>query len=374
MIQIKTPAQYWNRPGALREAAPWKPYAGRKAVVIAGRHAWSKASEDLLGRFYDEGIAFAYYPFEGYCTAKKVDAYAEKASAFGAELIVGIGGGSALDVAKAAGVRLGLPVVTVPTVAATCAAWSALTVLYDDEGRAAGYLPLPESPALVLADTALLAAAPARYLAAGIADSAVKWYETRINVPYGIYGRLDGRIGWHMSLLALEILKRDAVAVYREAQQGRTHAAFADVADAIFLLAGLVGSIAAGGKRAAFAHAIHDALTWFPETKSALHGEKVAFGLIAQLALEGQLEEAAYWAAFYLDLGLPVTLSDLGFPAAAAYDELATRIAAYVPFDAETAEGLSFPVSERLLAEAIVQADLIGRRAIRNASAVPPAI
>ncbi|MFC3800206.1 iron-containing alcohol dehydrogenase family protein [Cohnella sp. GCM10012308] len=372
MIQIKTPAQYWNRPGALGDEAPWAPYSGQKAVVIAGHTAWSSVSEKLLGRFYDDGIAFAYYPFDGYCTAQKINVYADKAAAFGAELVVGAGGGSALDLSKAVAQRLGLPVVTVPTVPATCAAWSALTVLYDDAGSVVSHRPLTGSPALVLADADLLAAAPLRYLSAGIADSVVLWYETRINVSYGKYGRLDGRIGWHTSLLALEILKREAVAVYREAEKDKTHPAFPDVIDAIFLLAGLVGSIDGDGKRAAFAHAIHDALTWFHETKGTLHGEKVAFGLLAQLALEGQFEEAAYWAGFYLQLGLPVTLAELGF--AGAPSDIAARIAAYVPFDADTAEGLAFPVSERLLAEAIVQADIVGRRAARLASSVPPAI
>lgn len=372
MIQIQTPAQYWNRPGVLRDAAPWAPYAGKKAVVIAGQTAWRSVSEGLLGRFYDDGIAFAYHPFEGYCTAPKIDIYAEKAAAFGAELVVGAGGGGALDLSKAVGERLGLPVVTIPTVPATCAAWSAMTVLYDDAGRVAGYRPLSGSPALVLADADLLSAAPLRYLSAGIADTVVLWYETRINVSYGTYGRLDGRIGWHTSLLALEVLKREAVAVYRDAEKDKRHPAFPDVVDAIFLLAGLVGSISGDGGRAAFAHAIHDALTWFPETKGTLHGEKVAFGLLAQLALEGQYEEAAYWAGFYLQLELPITLAELGFAGAAS--DNAARIAAYVPFDADTAEGLAFPVSERLLAEAIVQADIIGRRAARLASAVPPAI
>lgn len=372
MIRIKTPSQYWNHPGALTDSAPWAPFAGKKAVVIAGHAAWCSVSEGLLGRFYDDGIAFAYYPFEGYCTLQKIDGYAEKAAAFGAELVVGAGGGSAIDVSKAVGERLGLPVVTIPTIAATCAAWSALTVLYDEEGRWASRRHLDVSPVLVLADADLLAGAPLRYLSAGIAGSVSLWYETRINVSYGAYGKLDGRIGWHTSLLALEVLKREAVAVYRDAEKEKRHPAFRDVVDAIFLLAGLVGSISGDGSRAAFAHAIHDALTWFPEARHTLHGEKVAFGLLAQLALEGQFEEAAYWAGFYLQLELPVTLAEFGF--AGAPSDIAARIAAHVPFDAETAERLSFPVSERLLAEAIVQADIIGRRAARTASAVPPAI
>ena len=40
----------------------------------------------------------------------------------------------------------------------------------------------------------------------------------------------------------------------------------------------------------AAAHAIHNGLTALPETHAMLHGEKVAFGVLAQLVLEGAPE------------------------------------------------------------------------------------
>lgn len=45
-------------------------------------------------------------------------------------MIFGMGGGKALDTAKGAGYEAGLPVFTFPTIAATCAATTALSVVY----------------------------------------------------------------------------------------------------------------------------------------------------------------------------------------------------------------------------------------------------
>ena len=41
------------------------------------------------------------------------------------------------------------------------------------------------------------------------------------------------------------------------------------------------------------AHAIHNGLTFIPETHRVLHGQKVAYGILVQLALEGRTDEIA---------------------------------------------------------------------------------
>ena len=76
-----------------------------------------------------------------------------------AEVLIGAGGGKALDTVKAVGAQLGLPVITVPTIAATCAAVTPLTIRYDDNGNFFDIFPLPQAPAAVIIDSELLAAA-----------------------------------------------------------------------------------------------------------------------------------------------------------------------------------------------------------------------
>lgn len=60
------------------------------------------------------------------------------------------------------------------------------------------------------------------------------------------------------------------------------------VIEANILLSGLGAE--SGGLAAA--HGFHNALTLLPETHNYMHGEKVAFGTLVQLVLDGDLQEA----------------------------------------------------------------------------------
>src|SRR5436305_9055131 len=63
----------------------------------------------------------------------------------------------------------------------------------------------------------------------------------------------------------------------------------------------------------AAAHAVHNGLTVAPGTHDFFHGEKVAYGLLVQLVLEGQpgavVEPVLRFAT---EVGLPITLADIG--------------------------------------------------------------
>src|SRR5262249_5453055 len=63
----------------------------------------------------------------------------------------------------------------------------------------------------------------------------------------------------------------------------------------------------------AAAHAVHNGLTAAPPTHAFFHGEKVAYGVLVQLMLEGTsraiLEQVLEFAG---EVGLPITLADIG--------------------------------------------------------------
>ena len=56
------------------------------------------------------------------------------------DVIVGVGGGRIMDLVKATAFELGVPIVAIPTQAATCAAYSPLSVLYTPEGHSDKYI------------------------------------------------------------------------------------------------------------------------------------------------------------------------------------------------------------------------------------------
>jgi glycerol dehydrogenase len=126
-----------------------------------------------------------------------------------------------------------------------------------------------------------------------------------------------------------------------------------------------VGSVNGGNHKAAIAHGVHNSLTGFSNTHGALHGEKVAFGLIVQFVLEGKsLEEINSLISFQGGLGLPVTLSDLGISEDIL--EYAQKIAEGINIENELLSKLPFEVSSSSLKRAIIKADELGSEWIKN--------
>ena len=111
----------------------------------------------------------------------------------------------------------------------------------------------------------------------------------------------------------------------------------------------------------AVAHALHNGLTAAPGTHAFMHGEKVAFGLHAQLALEGRpAAEVDAVLTFCEAVGLPVTLAQVGVDASDA--EVVAAVAARTVKPGETSHNEPFEVTAEMVADAMRSADARGRR------------
>lgn len=132
---VRTPRIYISEPDAVSTAGEQIAGIGKKPLILGGRTALRVVQDKLLKSLESKEIDTSILQeFTGFPSETQFTKYSELAVNAGADMVIGIGGGRALDTAKAVGDILGLPVVAIPTIAATCAAWAALTVQYDDEG------------------------------------------------------------------------------------------------------------------------------------------------------------------------------------------------------------------------------------------------
>ncbi|MBE9047632.1 iron-containing alcohol dehydrogenase family protein [Pleurocapsales cyanobacterium LEGE 10410] len=230
-----------------------------------------------------------------------------------ADLVIGVGGGKALDTAKLLADRCRLPIVTIPTSGATCAAWTALSNIYSEAGAFQYDVTLNRCPDLLILDYGLVRTASQRTLVAGIGDAIAKWYEASVSSGNSTATLLISAV--QQARILRDILFQKSAIALKDPNSDE----WREVVDATVLLAGVIGGVGGADCRTVAAHAVHNGLTHLLEAHDVLHGEKVAYGILVQLRLEemvqgNQLAVSArkQLLQFYREIGLPTTLEDLG--------------------------------------------------------------
>jgi len=225
---------------------------------------------------------------------------------------IGIGGGKALDAAKAIALKRNLPVITVPTAASNDSPTSASIAMYDDHHVMIAVDHLPHNPHAVIVDTAIIAAAPANFLRAGIGDAIAKKFEAEGcrdgtgNTPYGTRPLL---IAQAIADACYHTLRTHALAALQAVEQNIVTAALEAVVEANILMSGL--GFENGGL--SIAHSLTRGLVNARGAKHAIHGYHVAYGLLVQLALAERSDaQLCDLATFLRQVGLPCTLAELG--------------------------------------------------------------
>lgn len=330
---------------------------GQKALVVAGSQGFASCRDAVSASLERDGVTWQLGTLLHDCCDEDL---ALLADAFpDAEVIVGIGGGKVMDASKLLAHRRGLPVLTVPTAAATCAAWTALSNVYSPEGQWRYGVPLPTGPAEVLVDYAVIARAPARLLASGIADTLAKWIESSASV--------DPSQADAMTLAALQMarflydrLLAIGPEAIRQAQAGEIGPELMQAIDLNVQLAGTVGGLGGARCRSVAAHAVCNGLTQVETRRASWHGEKVGFGIVVQLILQGRpWPEIEALLAFYREIGLPLTLEELGV---SADGETLLEAARFACDPRSSIHLLPTPVTPEVVVAAIAEADRLARR------------
>jgi glycerol dehydrogenase-like iron-containing ADH family enzyme len=351
------PTNYIQEQGILSESGNWIKKFGKKPLILAGPTAWSKAGVQIEQSLRANDLDYQLEFFQGHCSEEELNRVLSNVDSE-IDIVVGVGGGQCLDTAKLLGNRLNLPVTTVSTLASTCAASSALSIVYTPDHTFLRIEEFDRCPVLVLVDPDIIRDAPIRYLKAGIGDTIVKWYEA-IPINEGKYQHAKTRAGLKMAELVRDLLVEFSEQAIRECEQGQTGEALRQVIDANILLAGLVGGLGRNTCASSGAHSVHYGMTIIPDMKHAYHGELVAYGLLCQFKLEGKKDdEIIEMMKFYLAIGLPISLHDLGMKVIRANDLRLAANKACAPN--EGIHQLPFPIEEEKVYEAIIDAHKLG--------------
>jgi glycerol dehydrogenase len=353
------PRRYIQGRGVLASLGGHVAEIGKQPLVIADENVWKLAGDKLAASFSDAGVEFRREVFGGVCSHREIDRITEVARKGSADIVVGVGGGTTLDTAKAAGHQAGIAWATVPTVASTDAPTSALSVVYTDEGVFEEYVFFPHNPDLVLVDTQMCANAPYRFLVSGMGDALATWVEARATAEARkptMAGGLPTMAGLALARLCWDTLIDYGFSARQAAQQHVVTPALEKVVEANTLLSGL--GFESGGLAAA--HAVHNGLTALPQLHYFMHGEKVNFGTLTQFALEDRpTREFNEFASFCMSVGLPTTFADLDL-GTVSKEELET-VAKAATAPGETIHNMPFAVTPEMVVDAMVAADAYSR-------------
>ncbi len=352
------PGKYIQGVGAIGELPALIKLFGKQGMIIASPSVRAKVLPGCGVGYGAQNIHVEL--FSGECCEKELARLSAVITQKGVDVLVGMGGGKTIDTAKIAADRANLPVIIIPTIASTDAPCSGCAVLYTEDGIFDSVSYQKTNPAAVLVDVGIIAAAPARFLVAGMGDALSTWFEARSCERTQSMNECGGQgtaVGLAIAKLCYETLLAFGVAAKVAGERQLVTPALERIVEANILLSG-IGFESAG---LAAAHAIHNGLTALTETHSFYHGEKVAFGVLAGLQLtDASAEESNTVFSFCEKIGLPTTLADLGLGNAGRQKMMTAAEKACAPGQSIHHEaGLITPGK---VLDAMLAADALGQR------------
>ncbi len=274
---------------------------GQRALMVTGQITHTVAGARIEQLMSEAGIHLEVCHV-GAADREAVNRAVAAATDSRATFLMGVGGGSKIDVAKLAAARAGLPLVSVPTSAAHDGIASPVASIRDQDKPHSIEAVMPMA---IVADTRIIAQAPYRLLASGCADvianiTAVKDWE--------LASRLKNEelssTAKALAEISARTIMENATAIRTNLEEG------AWIAIKPIISSGLAMSIAGSsrptsGSEHLFAHAVRE-LT----DERTYHGETCGVGAIMMMYLHAGPWEKVRQALE--DLGAPTTGAQLG--------------------------------------------------------------
>ena len=273
----------------------------KSAFIVTGPHTWDIAGKMVDNLLEDAGINVDHMIVSS-STLWDVKAVEEKIQEVKPQVLLGIGGGTKIDVAKLSSAHRNIPFISVPTTASHDGIAGPLVSL---KGLDKPYSEMAQSPIAIIADTNIIAKASHRLTASGCGDVIAKFTAVRDwQLAHRVKKEYYGEYAASLALMSAKLVMKNARLIHPGKENGIR------VLLEALISCGVAMSIAGNsrpcsGSEHLFSHALDHI-----SPNSALHGEQCGIGTIMIAHLYGMKWERI--KETLQKVGAPTTAKELG--------------------------------------------------------------
>jgi len=241
------------------------------ALVVTGPDTQTIAGSMVIDLLSDKGMDVDAFVVNS-STMWEVKAVEEKIQELNSEIVLGVGGGTKIDVAKLSSTRQGIPFISVPTTASHDGIASPVAAV---KGLNKPYSVMAQSPMAIVADTDIIIRSDYRFTASGCGDLVSKFTSVRDwELAYKIKNEYYGEYAASLALMSARLITKNAEEIKPGAEEGLRL-----VLEAL-ISCGVAMSIAGSSKPCSGSEHLFSHSLDLVQSNGGLHGEQCGVGTI----------------------------------------------------------------------------------------------
>ena len=241
------------------------------ALVVTGPDTKDIAGRRVMDLLTDKGMAVDYIVVNS-STLQEVNAVEERIKELNPELVLGVGGGTKIDVAKLSSTRQGLAFISVPTTASHDGIASPVAAV---KGLEKPYSVMAQSPMAIVADTDVIIRSDYRFTASGCGDLVSKFTSVRDwELAYKVKNEYYGEYAASLALMSARLVTKNADLIKPGSEEGLRL-----VLEAL-ISCGVAMSIAGSSKPCSGSEHLFSHSLDLVESNGGLHGQQCGVGAI----------------------------------------------------------------------------------------------
>ncbi len=273
----------------------------KSAFVVTGIRTYEVAGRRVIDLLEDSGINAGHLLVSS-SSVKDVATVRAKIEEAKPQVVLGVGGGTKIDVAKLSAAHQGIPFISIPTTASHDGIASPLASI---KGSEKPYSIMAQAPMAIIADTSVIIQASHRFTASGCGDVIAKFTAVHDwHLAHKMKDEYYGEYAASLALMSAKLVAKNAESIKPENEEGLRILLEALISCGVAMsIAG--SSRPSSGSEHLFSHALD-----LVASKSAMHGEQTGVGTIMMACLH-----ELNWQRIKSKLekvGAPTTTQELG--------------------------------------------------------------